>query len=68
MASTPTLAQLAPQLDLIMTKEEGGSISHNLRTVVIDPRGRIARQFDGNTWSPADLATALHEAAKPASP
>ena len=68
MASTPTLAQLAPQLDLIMTKEEGGSISHNLRTVVINPRGRIARQFDGNTWSPADLATALHEAAKPASP
>jgi protein SCO1 len=62
-ASTNSLAVLAPRLDL-MVRREGGSISHNLRTVVVDPRGRIYRQFDGNEWTPAQLVEALVEAAR----
>lgn len=61
-ASTNTLAALAPRLDLMITRE-GGSISHNLRTVLLDPSGRIYRQFDGNAWTPQDLVQALLEAA-----
>jgi protein SCO1/2 len=62
-ASTNTLADLAPKLDL-MVKHEGEGISHNLRTVVLDPEGRIFRQFDGNQWLPQKLADAMLEAAQ----
>jgi protein SCO1/2 len=61
-AATNTLATLAPALDL-MVVHQGSSISHNLRTVVLDPQGRIYRQFDGNQWTPAQLADALLSAA-----
>ena len=66
-ASTNALAALAPRLDL-MTMREGASISHNLRTVVLDPLGRIYRQFDGNEWTPRQLADALMEAARAHTP
>ncbi len=57
-----TLRDLAPRLDLVVM-HQGDSISHNLRTVVIDPQGRITAQFDGNTWTPRQLADALRQAA-----
>jgi cytochrome oxidase Cu insertion factor (SCO1/SenC/PrrC family) len=41
-----------------------GSISHNLRTVVLDGAGKITRQFDGNDWMPQQLAAALRAAAE----
>ncbi|MBL9134548.1 MAG: copper-binding protein [Verrucomicrobiales bacterium] len=56
------LAVLAPRLDLKITRE-AGSYSHNLRTVVVDAGGRIFRQFDGNQWTPGELADALRGAA-----
>jgi protein SCO1/2 len=62
-AAPATLARLAPRLDLMVTREAGG-FSHNLRTVVLDRQGCIFRQFDGNAWSPADLAEALVSAAR----
>lgn len=62
VASTNTLASLAPKVDLSFWRE-GGSISHNMRTVVLDPNGKIARQFDGNQWTPEQLADAIREAA-----
>ena len=67
VADTNTLAGLAPLLDL-MIKHEDNSISHNLRTVVLDPQGRIARQFDGNQWTPQQLADAMLDAARAAGP
>jgi protein SCO1/2 len=62
-ASQQVLAELAPRLDLMIGREPGGNISHNLRTVVLDPRGRIHRQFDGNEWTAEQLARAVSEAA-----
>jgi len=62
-APAPTLRDLAPRLDL-MVMRQGGSISHNLRTVVLDPQGRIFRQFDGNEWTPQELTNAILEAAR----
>lgn len=61
-AGTNALAELAPRLDL-MVNREGGGFAHNLRTVVLDTRGRLFRQFDGNQWSGKDLAEALRRAA-----
>jgi protein SCO1/2 len=63
-APTNTLAHLAPQLDLIILHEDGNITQHNLRTVVLDPQGRIFRQLDGNQWTPQELADAILEAAR----
>ena len=54
---------LGPRLDFRFWRENG-SLSHNLRTVVLDTHGRIAAQFDGNEWTPAQLAQAIREAAR----
>jgi protein SCO1 len=62
-ATTNTLARLAPSLGL-MVMRQGDNISHNLRTVVIGPRGRFYKQFDGNQWTPQQLADALLHAAR----
>lgn len=39
------------------------NMNHNLRTVVIDPRGRLKAVFIGNAWSAEELAEALVQAA-----
>jgi protein SCO1/2 len=63
VADTNTLDGLAPLIDLRI-RHEDGSISHNLRTVVLDPQGHITRQFDGNQWTPKELADAMLDAAR----
>ena len=60
--STNSLIEFTPRLGLWVSSL-GGSLSHNLRTVVVDPRGRIFRLFDGNEWTPEDLVTSMQEAA-----
>jgi protein SCO1/2 len=64
-APTNSLARLAPGLDLMIMRDGGNIMSHNLRTVVLDPQGRIYRQLDGNEWTPKQLADAMLEAARP---
>ena len=63
VAATNALASLAPKVDLNFWRESG-SITHNLRTVVLDGGGKIFKQFDGNDWTPQDLANAIRDAAK----
>lgn len=63
VAATNTLAALAPKVDLSIWRESG-TLSHNMRTVVLEPGGKIFRQFNGNNWTPAQLAAALTEAAQ----
>jgi protein SCO1/2 len=67
VASTNTLASLAPKVDLNFWRENG-SISHNLRTVVLDGNGKISKQFDGNDWTPEQLADAIRAAARTNAP
>jgi protein SCO1 len=60
-AATPkTLDHLPRRLGLWL-RHEGPGITHNLRTVVLDPQGRVIRQFDGNNWTAADLVSAMTE-------
>lgn len=66
VASSEVLDDLASRVDLLISRDSDSSISHNLRTVVLDREGRIHRQFDGNQWSPAALAESLLEAARKA--
>jgi protein SCO1/2 len=64
-AAMPTnvLASIAPKLGLVVLPE-GEGITHNLRTVVLDPLGRIFWQFDGNNWTPEQLTDAIRQAAR----
>ena len=57
-----TIANFAKQFDFHFTSPNG-SLVHNLRTLVLDPQGRLHQRFDGNQWTPQDLAKALAEAA-----
>jgi protein SCO1/2 len=34
---------------------EGGTITHNLSTVVIGPDGKIVKWYHGGDWQPSDL-------------
>ena len=53
---------LAAQAGLRFGKE-GDSISHNVRTIVIDAQGRLRRVFSDTKWTADDLATELIAAA-----
>lgn len=44
--------------------QDGGSISHNLRTAVIDANGRLQKVFTGNDWTPDEVAAELLKACK----
>jgi protein SCO1/2 len=63
-ASTNQLALLAEELDF-RVQRDGGGFSHNLRTIVLDPSGRIQRQFEGNHWTAPELASEMKKAANP---
>ena len=62
-APPATLAQLAPPLGLVVMRQDS-NISHNLRTVVVDPQGRLYRQFNDNLWTPQQLAEAIRDASR----
>ena len=63
-ASTNMLADVAQRLDLSVVWQGNNLFSHNLRTVVLDARGGIYRLFDGNQWTPEQLADAIMQAAR----
>ncbi len=54
---------LSEQFGLQFTREPGGGISHNLRTVVIDAAGRVQKIIPDNKWTPQELAEELVKAA-----
>ena len=62
-ADAAVVDRLAATFGVNVIREKDGTITHNLRTAVIDPRGRIAAIHDSNDWTAAtiadELATAL---------
>jgi cytochrome oxidase Cu insertion factor (SCO1/SenC/PrrC family) len=45
--------------------ENAIDITHNLRTAVIDPDGRLVSVHSGNDWTPAQLVAELDAAPAP---
>ncbi len=54
-ADAAALAPAAVAIGLQFTRQ-AGQITHNLRTVVLDRDGRIRKIFEGNRWTPQELA------------
>jgi len=57
------ITALGEQLGLTFWHDENGSISHNLRTVVIGASGRVQKIFQGNEWTSAELVAEIVKAA-----
>ena len=55
--AAPRLADLPRLADFfaLTIQPEGGTITHNLSTVVIGPDGKIVKWYHGGDWQPADL-------------
>lgn len=63
-ADASIVDRLAATFGVNVIRESDGTITHNLRTAVIDPQGRIVSIHDSNDWTAAtiadELTTALH--------
>jgi protein SCO1 len=40
---------------LSITRDDQGNITHNLRTALIDPKGKVVKLYSGNDWVPEDV-------------
>jgi protein SCO1 len=45
-----------------LIREADSTITHNLRTAVIDPTGRVAAVYDGTEWTPEAVVSELRRA------
>jgi protein SCO1/2 len=61
-------ARFARQFGLFVEKDPAGgaAITHNLRTAVIDPDGRLVKVHSSNDWTPSDLVADLKATPAPA--
>jgi protein SCO1/2 len=53
------ISALGEQFGLAFWKDETGSISHNLRTAVIDANGKLQKVLQGNEWTSDELVTEM---------
>jgi protein SCO1/2 len=61
-ANEAVVDRLAATFGVNVIRETDGTITHNLRTAVIDPSGRVVSILDDNEWTAFDLSTALTNA------
>lgn len=54
--------RFAASFGVNVIREQDGTITHNLRTLVIAPSGTVVSVRDGNQWSAEDLLEDLHAA------
>ena len=54
--------RLAAEFGINVIREKDGTITHNLRTAVIDPSGHVVSIVDNNAWTADELAGALRNA------
>ena len=55
----------ARRFGILSEPGDANSLVHNLRTAVIDPKGRIVKIYSGNMWTPAELVADLKAAPAP---
>ena len=51
-------------LSVLREGADGSNITHNLRTVLLDPDGTLARTYNGKEWSPEDVVRDLQALVK----
>ncbi|MDH4063527.1 MAG: SCO family protein [Acidobacteriota bacterium] len=63
LADPAAIDRFAATFGINVIREADGTITHNLRTVVIDRTGRVAAVHDGNLWTADELLADLRSAA-----
>ena len=58
------IASMGDLFGLIFGKDPNGSITHNMRTAVIDAKGRLQTLFEGKDWTSSELVAEITKAAK----
>jgi protein SCO1/2 len=61
-ADAAVVDRLAAAFGVNVIREKDGTITHNLRTAVINPSGRLVSILDNNAWTAGDLVSALKNA------
>jgi protein SCO1/2 len=61
-AEETVVDRFAAMFGVNVIREQDGTITHNLRTAVVDPSGRVSAILDNNAWTADDLARALKAA------
>ena len=61
-AEEAVVDRLAAEFGINVIREQDGTITHNLRTAVIDPSGRVVSIVDNNAWTADELARTLRNA------
>ncbi|HEV2394825.1 MAG TPA: SCO family protein [Verrucomicrobiae bacterium] len=56
------ITAITEQFGMAFWHDETGSISHNLRTAVIDSKGRVQKILNGNTWTADELVDEMIKA------
>jgi protein SCO1/2 len=54
--------RLAAQFGINVIREKDGTITHNLRTAIIDPSGRVSAILENNAWTADQLIAGLKDA------
>ncbi len=58
-ADRQTIDAFAPRFGLVLERDEPGTITHNLRTAVVDRQGRLVKIYDGNDWTVGQILADL---------
>jgi protein SCO1/2 len=61
-AEAAVVDRFAARFGVNVIREKDGTITHNLRTAVIDPAGRVTVILDNNAWTAEDLVRELKAA------
>ena len=61
-ADEAIVERLAAQFGVNVIREKDGTITHNLRTAIIDPTGRVTSVVDNNAWTADELLRGLKNA------
>ena len=67
-APAPIVDRFAAEFGVNVIREADGTITHNLRTAVIGPDGRVIATYSGNDWTADAIVDDLRHALDSASP
>jgi len=61
-AERETVDHFAAGFGLVVLRDDGtpGNITHNLRSAVLDPEGRLVKVYTGSDWTPEQIRDDLH--------
>ena len=63
--SLDSIGQLCSRFQQAFWDDDGGLISHNLVTAVIDPSKKLYKVYIGNRWRPEDIVEEVRELSRP---